>query len=73
MMHDTILLHVIMVGPIFQLTNKSYGLMKDYKVVKEYIESIEGGNWWRKQGRTNATSKSRMMPLDINMFFDNAM
>ena len=50
-----------------QLTNKWDGLIKEYKKLKDYIESTGSGNWWgmnREEKRD--LCKTRKLPLEFS-------
>ena len=50
-----------------QITNKWDGLIKDYKKLKEYIESTGSGNWWgMSREEKKRLSKTRKMSLEFS-------
>ena len=52
---------------IDQITNKWDGLMKDYKKLKDYIESTGSGNWWAmSREEKKQLSKTRKMSLEFS-------
>ena len=57
-----------------QITNKWDGLIKDYKKLKEYIESTGSGNWWAmSREEKKQLSKPRKMSLEFNESMYNEM
>lgn len=55
------------VRDIDQITNKWGGLIKDYKKLKEYIESTGSGNWWgMSRDEKKQLSKTRKMSLEFS-------
>jgi hypothetical protein len=50
-----------------QITNKWDGLMKDYKKLKDYIDSTGSGNWWgMSREEKKQLSKTRKMSLEFS-------
>ena len=50
-----------------QITNKWDGLIKDYKKLKEYIESTGSANWWgMSREEKKQLSKTRKMSLEFS-------
>ena len=50
-----------------QITNKWDGLIKDYKKLKEYIESTGSGNWWgMSREEKKLLSRTRKMSLEFS-------
>ena len=50
-----------------QITNKWDGLIKDYKKLKEYIESTGSGNWWSMSRESKKQlSRTRKMSLEFS-------
>ena len=50
-----------------QITNKWDGLMKDYKKLKDYIESTGSGNWWGLcREEKKELSRTRKMSLEFS-------
>jgi hypothetical protein len=50
-----------------QITNKWDGLIKDYKRLKDYIDSSGSGNWWAfSREEKNQLSKIRKMSLEFS-------
>ena len=50
-----------------QITNKWDGLIKDYKKLKEYIESTGSGNWWAmSRDEKKQLSRTRKMSLEFS-------
>ena len=57
-----------------QITNKWDGLIKDYKKLKEYIESTGSGNWWAmSREEKKQLSKTRKMSLEFSESMYNEM
>jgi hypothetical protein len=57
-----------------QITNKWDGLLKDYKKLKEYIESTCSGNWWAmSREEKKQLSKTRKMSLEFSESMYNEM
>ena len=57
-----------------QITNKWDGLIKDYKKLKEYIESTGSGNWWAMSREDKKhLSKTRKMSLEFSESMYNEM
>jgi len=55
------------VRDIDQITNKWDGLIKDYKRLKDYIESTGSGNWWRmSREEKKQLSRTRKMSLEFS-------
>ena len=55
------------VRDIDQITNKWDGLIKDYKKLKEYIESSGSANWWGlSREEKKQLSKTRRMSLEFS-------
>ena len=56
-----------------QITNKWDGLIKDYKKLKDYIESTGSGNWWgMSREEKKQLSRTRKMSLEFseNMYVE---
>lgn len=52
-----------------QLTNKWDGLIKEYKKLKDYIESTGSGNWWgMSKEQKRDLCKTRKLPLEFSEF-----
>ena len=50
-----------------QITNKWDGLVKDYKKLKDYIDSTGSGNWWgMSREEKKQLSKTRKMSLEFS-------
>jgi hypothetical protein len=50
-----------------QITNKWDGLVKDYKRLKEYIDSTGSGNWWAfSREEKKQLSRTRKMSLEFS-------
>jgi hypothetical protein len=57
-----------------QITNKWDGLIKDYKKLKEYIESTCSGNWWAmSREEKKQLSRTRKMSLEFSESMYNEM
>ena len=57
-----------------QITNKWDGLIKDYKKLKEYIESTGSGNWWAmSREEKKQLSRTRKMSLEFSESMYNEM
>ena len=57
-----------------QITNKWDGLIKDYKKLKDYIESSGSGNWWAmSREEKKQLSKTRKMSLEFSESMYNEM
>ena len=52
-----------------QITNKWDGLVKDYKRLKDYIDSLGSGNWWAlSREEKKQLFKTRKMSLEFSEF-----
>ena len=57
-----------------QITNKWDGLIKDYKKLKDYIESSGSGNWWAMtREEKKQLSRTRKMSLEFSESMYNEM
>ena len=49
-----------------QITNKWDGLIKDYKKLKDYIETSGSANWWGMSKEEKELSKTRKMSMEFS-------